>query len=240
MDGEEYCRALYTAAELKKIKTIKIEAAREMVKQNQVKGTSAASIDPEAMVWLDVRLKFPVFITKDNMYTREELLQSFSFNERVSPEKVFTQQEIGVFKTSRGDTEYVSRDIGDADGFAVAESLVRMATNKNKPTAPPIKPIQIVKTKIYLGRQSWKDFKLISRVARGVEKFLPQLAYNTFSMSGQPSNLLVDSKTLEDIRRREEIMAQKEKELNSLEAKLKDLEKYVREQMEKLDANNVV
>jgi hypothetical protein len=82
---------------------------------------------------------------------------------------VFSQQELGIFNTVRGN-EYAARDIGDDSiEFTTASDLIRECT-------PSRMPHKIVKTKVFLGKERWDDFLLLQKVARGTNSLMRMIS----------------------------------------------------------------
>lgn len=194
LEEREYSRALLSARDLRKLKAdiqengyMSIENVRGVLQQNTIKESQEARgencmVDPETLITIDMRINYCVFIAGDNAYTRDELLEHYPFEALHStPESVFAQQEIGVFppkkyaleSTDEGGVEYLSRDVGDVEEFIMIEDLVGRAARKNYKMKRT--PIKVVKTKIYLAKERWKDFQRIGKLARAVCQFVPAL-----------------------------------------------------------------
>lgn len=173
-----------------------MENVRELIIQNTVKESQEArgetyAIDPELMMLIDTRTNFRVFIAGDNVYTREELIDNYPFDDfRTTPEDVFAQQEIGVFppkkyadpsaaETKGEDTyEYVARDLGGDGGgeeeeFIMIEDLVGCAARKGYKTKRA--PVRVVRTKIFLAREKWDDFTSMRRFVKSFKTFVAPL-----------------------------------------------------------------
>jgi hypothetical protein len=137
-----------------------IETVRKIISSNTVH-LDEMSIDPEIMLTIDKDINYPIFITNDNIYTREELLSNFPFEDfAVTPETIFSQQEIGIFMT-RGEHEYVARDVNSNEEFISIEDLVARAVRNNYVKKNEL--IEVVKTKIFLGKQKWENFNLVTQ-----------------------------------------------------------------------------
>ena len=203
-EAREGSRSLLSAAELTALDA-EIAAhgfyspatVRGLIAENCARGQlESTGLDPELMLIIDARIDYKLFVAGDNVYVREELYANFPFHEfGVQPEAVFAAQEIGVFapriagSATGGVTgssivtfDYAVRDAGDARiGFSPAEDLVKAACGG----PPPRQPRQIVKTKIFVGREPWEDFKLHMRFYRGAVRMaaagqrLEQIAHST-------------------------------------------------------------
>ena len=150
-----------------------IEQVRDLLVTNTVKGSvEACGIDPEVMVQIDSRINYKIFIAGDNVYTREELYDNFSFHElNVQPEGFFTAQEIGVFapRESGNPYQYIARDADDDTlVMTLVDDMLELEMRKNP--RPARAPVRIVKTKIYIGKEQWDDFMSIQRTIRAVTR----------------------------------------------------------------------
>ena len=197
-------------------------------------------LDPEMMLLIDIRTDYNIFVSEDNIYTREELLEAYPFEHfKCVPEDVFVQQEIGVFppkKYAMEDhagvvpDEYIARDVGDDSiDFVMIEDLVGMATRrgyKNKRA-----PSRIVLTKIYRAGDKWENFKLLKRIVHTFTTFAPAIeaaggSFFTLPSTGSvtPGPLAIqDAEGVERERRRAE-----EAELRAREAELRAKEAELR------------
>lgn len=259
----ECARSLLTKAERRKLdEEIKkegywpIEKVRDTIRSNSIKSSLSAQgadihhVDPELMMLIDLRVDYPVFITCDNVYTREELLEHYPFQAfKKDPEEVFVQQKIGVFPPKKhamngAITEYVAHDVTSADEeFIMIEDMVGRAARRNYTDRRA--PLRIVKTKIYLAKDDWNDFQFASSFVRSFVKYIPiKGAAGTFDDAvkalcslGTDRNAQMlairDSEgVVEERRRAEEAERQaKEAELRAKEAELrqKELELQMRE-----------
>jgi hypothetical protein len=158
-------REFLTPEEIEEIESeepLTIEQARDFITQNSIKETEITDIilDPEIVLTIEPRVDFNIFITKDHIYTREELYKNYAFAEfGMTPEVVFTQQEIGMFEND----EYAIRDVGKSEFIVLSDML----NTSHRGASSGSTPIKIAKTKFYIGRERWDDYILIHRMARG-------------------------------------------------------------------------
>lgn len=204
-----------------------IESVRSLIHQEGVKETMNArgetfAPDPEVMIVICSRTNYPIFIHGDNVYTREELMNIYPFEQlKATPEQIFVRQEIGVFPGKKhalpgAGFEYQTRDVGDSSEFIMLEDMVGKAT---KPSYKPKRaPLKVITTNIYLGRESWEDFKLLLRMTRSVSSI------RLLTGGGSPMALLMDDSTLEAQRARlreaEQAQAAREQRLRETEARI--------------------
>lgn len=246
LEEKEYSRSLLSQEELILLKTnieengfMTINQIRELVKQNNVKESQEArgetyAVDSELMLLIDSRTNFPIFISGDNVYTREELIRYYPFEEfRIEPENVFIQQEIGVFPPGKyqmqDDTtpsyEYVARDLGSEEEFTMIDDLVRSAINKKYDSNRS--PLRIIKTKIFLGKEKWDDFKTMKRFVNSFSTFVAPLMLqnpdnNPASAIGRLFGMSIQS--AQDEERKMRIQEKEQKALEALEEKAKTIQ----------------
>jgi len=142
---------------------------RNILNENIAKrGMEEGGIDPELMIMIDARTQFKIFVAGDRIYTREELYEFFPFHEFGNqPESCFVQQEIGVFDVPGG-VEYIARDVGDESvAFLLTKDLVRLHAYPLK-AQTGVGPKKIIQTKIYIGKEQWRDFSILQQFFRGM------------------------------------------------------------------------
>lgn len=184
-EEREYARSLLSAEERTALREeirergfMRIEEVRDLIGQNTAKVARAAEgeaclLDPEVIILVDTRVDYKIFVAGDNVYTREELYAAYPFQEfGIPPEAVFAQQEIGIFPAKKyalaaEELEYVARDVGDETvDFVMLEDLVGRAARATH--ADGRRPLKIVKTKVFLGKERWDDFAALHRVTRSI------------------------------------------------------------------------
>jgi hypothetical protein len=193
VEERDYCRSFLGEADLSQLRAdlardgpLPLAGARALIAQNTSKESQESRgetlvADAELLMLLDVRIDYPLFFDGDNVYSREELYENFALEALGHPpESLFAQQEVGEFP-ARGaapeepQREYVARDAGDPEEFATPEDLVARAT---RPGGCAVRaPLRTAKTKIFVARERWADFRLMARFARGFREFVaPRLA----------------------------------------------------------------
>jgi len=172
-----YARSLLDDKELDLLKKeiaaggfLTIRQARELINDYTTFSGDVFSIDPELMLAIDTRINYRLFITKDNVFTHEELLKAYPFHDLgQTPENVFVQQEVGVFPPNKGDDQIrlLARDRGSVAPFLLMGEQRQLVESQ---------PSKITLTKIFLGRDRWEDFVFTHRFARCFQTFFaPQL-----------------------------------------------------------------
>jgi len=208
--------------------------------------------DPSLMMLIDSRINYKIFVTDDNIYTREELYNHYMFLEMgVQPEAIFCQQEIGIFPPRKfalreDELEYQTRDVGDESvDFIMLEDLVGQETRKNYVHSR--KAFKIATTKVFVGKELWQDFLhteslyrgmtriTAARLAAGNDSQVPLLSMLTggagTGASSTGPKLLTDQATLD---------AQREafaKEMAERDAQMRVREEEQRRVQEKIDAD---
>jgi hypothetical protein len=209
LEEREYCRALLSPAELSQLKIeiaengfMSIDKVREYIRQNTIKesqesrGESFMIIDPEILMVIDMRTDYPIFIAEDNVFTRDELLQKYPFDEfRKTPEEVFVQQEIGVFYSPTGSAggepyELSTRDLDDGNEFLRIRDLVGRATRTDY--GEKRTPTRTAKTKLFLGKEGWADFIRIIQIVRSFRTFVAPLMLEAPSGDSGPARALIN------------------------------------------------
>ena len=144
---------------------LSIENVRTLISENMVKAQESYEgvhgLDPDLLILIDSRIDYKIYIVDDNVYLFEELYTVYPFQEfNVTPESIMVRQDIGFF--TNGETVVV--DAGE-DIIAV-DDLVGLATKKNYILKN--KPDKIVHSKIYVGKEKWKDFAQLHKFFRGI------------------------------------------------------------------------
>jgi hypothetical protein len=177
-EDAEYARSLLSAAERAELDAELAESGhwtiaqvRSLVAEQTSKGSlEEGGLDPELLALIDARTDYKIFVAGDSIYSRAELYDAYPFHEfGVAPEAVFVQQEIGVFPprsgAARAGPEVLARDAGDESlDFVPVEDLIRRETRGG--TAGR-RPLRVVKTKVFIGKQHWRDFEAVHRVCSG-------------------------------------------------------------------------
>ena len=249
-EEREFARSLLSEVERAQLREelraegfMPIDAVRTLIGQNSAKASrhaegEACLLDPEVIILVDTRIDYKIFATSDNVYTRKELYAAYPFQEfGVPPEAIFAQQEIGVFPAKKyaldaTELEYVARDVGDETvDFVMLEDLVGRAA---RPThADGRRPLKVVKTKVYLGKERWDDFCQLHRMMRSIIR-VGQVRQLGGSGGGGLLALLAGPKAGADaepdpssLRRREEELRRREAEQREREAEQRRREEEV-------------
>lgn len=137
-----------------------------------------ATVDPEMLLAVDVRVGFKVFLAGGEAYTRDDLYDHFAFHELgVTPEDVFAAQLVDAFPPRNGAAVGGAAGYGgcdlvarDADDDSVAPGRVDdlvAGVGRRGHAASHVAPLRTARTKVYVGRSRWEDFVALSRVCRG-------------------------------------------------------------------------
>lgn len=186
-DEREYARALLTPEQLERLKEdvasagyMTVTQVRNLVDTNtSARFTSEGiyTLDADLIAQIDMRIKEAMFVLPDNsVLSREELLASYPFAEfQTTPEKIFAQQEIGVFPVRASNLdqtakEHLARDLGSGDEFVMFEDFIGREAREDYVNRRPIE--RTVKTKIFLAREGWDDFMALSKHIRALRRIV--------------------------------------------------------------------
>lgn len=94
-------------------------------------------IDEDIIINTDLRIDYPIFITKDSIYNREDIIKKYEMEKfNISPELIFNKQYIEVI-----DKDYY---LYDPESSISKESKIGINT--------------IYETKIYIGKDKWNEY----------------------------------------------------------------------------------
>jgi len=119
-----------------------------MIRKNLNQDMDFTIVDADLIFIFDLRSNYKIFITKDEIMTREEVINKYnltSFN--LEPEQLFNNQKIEVI---------------DNDFFIFDEENENENENKNN-----LKKLH--NTKIYIGKNRWEDFIITFRFMRSLK-----------------------------------------------------------------------
>lgn len=157
-------------AQIKKSGYMKIQDVKNLIFSNQFKIDDITDVDPEFLLIIDAYINYPIFITNNQIFTREDLIEKFPFKEfNTEPEKIFRQQEVGVYVHNK-QLEYDIRDISDKPFFSIEDFVKSHAKKGHTPNPQATKKVA---TKIYIGKDEWEDFCLMKRFVRGFQNLIP-------------------------------------------------------------------
>ena len=120
-----------------------IECVRTSILSNNHKNNDLTYIDADSLISIDLRINYPIFITEEDVFTRDEIIEKFNINAfGIEPEQIFNQQFIEVI-----DSDYTIYD----------PEVKKSKTNDN-----------IYTSQIYIGKERWKDFVIMYRFRRSL------------------------------------------------------------------------
>ena len=124
-------------------------------------------IESDDLMWIDLHIDYPIFITKDYIYNKDELTRTFPFDEfNTSPEKVFIRQQVVRYS---GTEDFWHQDITNTD-FTKVTDIIRKERCSSHAAAEV--SVETALSKVYIGREEWKTFKLMKRLVSGMQNFL--------------------------------------------------------------------
>lgn len=106
-------------------------------------GHEFSLIDVDLIIMFDLRTNYKIFITDDEVLTKEQLVSKYELNRfKIDPELLFNNQYIEVINN---------------DYYVFDEDNESRKKHDN-----------IYKTKIYVGKEKWKDFLITFRLMRSL------------------------------------------------------------------------
>lgn len=155
-----------------------IDQVRQYLESN-VKG-EYTYVDTDDLVWLDLHVDYDIFLVKDYAYSREELEETYPFDAfATTPEKVFVRQALIRTDSSLpgADPDLEHQDIGDGGedgGSRVDVETVKdkIRRQRNRAHLPEACTKRVARMQVLVGKDDWKNFKLMKRFVRGAQKFL--------------------------------------------------------------------
>ena len=163
-ENEQFTRQLLSEKEKSDLTIFPISAIRNIIIENSNRD-AYDKIDPDLLITVDSRINYNIYIVEDNIYTYEELCTVFPFQEfNISPDSIFIRQIIIIFDDNLVEV------INDGDPIISTYDLVKLATaTVEPPSVENIKrPTKIIKSKIFIGGEKWKDFLQLRGFFRGM------------------------------------------------------------------------
>lgn len=137
-------------------------------------------IDPDILITMDLRTNYKIFITENEILKRNEVIDKYNLKQfRLEPEQLFNIQKIEVINN-----DYFIFD---------EESETR-------------KPLTLYSTKIYIGKEKWKDFMITFRYMRSlsfIAKARLSIDYNKNNESEKNKESEYIDKILEQVIRKD-------------------------------------
>lgn len=167
-ENDQFTRQLLSEKEKSDLTIFSISDIRNIIIENSNRD-AYDKIDPDLLITVDSRINYNIYIVEDNIYTYEELCTVFPFQEfNISPDSIFIRQIIIIFDDNLVEV------INDGDPIISTYDLVKLATAKAstvtvEPSIENIKrPTKIIKSKIFIGGEKWKDFLQLRGFFRGM------------------------------------------------------------------------
>jgi hypothetical protein len=165
-ENDQFTRQLLSEKEKSDLSILEISAIRNIIIENSNRD-SYDKIDPDLLIAVDSRINYNIYIIEDNIYTYEELCTVYPFQEfNISPDSIFTRQIIIIFDDN------LIEVINDGDPIISTYDLIKLgtATMANlEAAAKDIKrPSKIIRSKIFIGGEKWKDFLQLRGFFRGM------------------------------------------------------------------------
>ena len=171
-------------AYIKEFGYMPIQSIRHMLLNYNCKTDSYLNVDPSFLLIIDAYIDYPIFFAKNQVFTRQDLMEKFPFIEfNTVPEKIFKQQEIGAF-VAKGEKEpqYEMRDISN-EPFMSTKDFVKSHIIKGY-TNQKITSVKVT-TKIYAAKEEWDEFCLMKTFIKGFQNLIPIEGGATFGQAIQ-------------------------------------------------------
>jgi len=112
-----------------------------VIRNNSCPDIDYTSIDADLIITFDLHTDDKVFITETEIFTRDDIINKFNLSAfGLEPESIFNKQKIGVI---------------DSDYYIIDEE-------------DNTKAEKVYDTKIYIGKEKWKDFMIAFRFTRSL------------------------------------------------------------------------
>ena len=239
-ENDQFTRQLLSEKEKSDLSILGISTIRNIIIENSNRD-SYDKIDPDLLIVVDSRINYNIYIIEDNIYTYEELCTIYPFQEfNISPDSIFTRQIIIIFDDNLVEV------INDGDPIISTYDLVKLGTataTALEAAAKDIKrPSKIIKSKIFIGGEKWKDFLQLRGFFRGMiqvsnlqidngqtPEFLKPF---TLAISNQLMLEDTPTKNKEEIKEHEDEVKEKkehilEERISSLEETISSLEQII-------------
>jgi hypothetical protein len=143
-----------------------------MVQKNAVL-TDFTLLDADLIVMIDLKINYPLFITESQLLTRGRLIEQYNLEKfKIEPEQLFNIQCIEVI-----DNDYFIFD---------------KETDERHPA-------KLYNTKIYIGKEKWKDFMVAFRFMRSMSFMTEMRLAITESASEKNKEKNKESKYIETV-----------------------------------------
>lgn len=110
--------------------------------QKNLNSNDYTLIDADLIITFDLHTNYSIFITENEIFNKEEVIKKFNLSAfNIEPEQLFNNQKIEVI---------------DSDYFIFDSEC----ENRN--------PQKLYNTKIYIGKEKWKDFMISFRFMRSL------------------------------------------------------------------------
>jgi len=164
-ENNTFSRQLLSEDELESIKKeelLTIEQVRSIISDNCSINTYN-NVDLDILIAIDSRINYNIYLVEDNVYTYNELCISYPFQElNILPESIFIRQIVVIFENG------LMEVFNDDSAKISSHDLIKIANKKITSESEINSVKKIVKTKIFIGGEKWKDFLQIRGFFRGI------------------------------------------------------------------------
>jgi hypothetical protein len=163
-ENASFTRQLLSEAENEHVKNnlLSIEEVREIIIENCNKETYD-NIDYELLIAIDSQINYNIYLISDNIYDYKGLCMSYPFHEfNILPESIFNRQIIVYFENSKIEV------MNEGDPIVSTYDLIKLSNKKISNVEEISKVSKLIRSKIFVGGEKWKDFLQLHGFFRGM------------------------------------------------------------------------
>ena len=163
-ENANFTRQLLSEAENEHVKNnlLSIEEVREIIIENCNKETYD-NIDYELLIAIDSQINYNIYLISDNIYDYKGLCMSYPFHEfNILPESIFNRQIIVYFENSKIEV------MNEGDPIVSTYDLIKLSNKKISNVEEMSKVSKLIRSKIFVGGEKWKDFLQLHGFFRGM------------------------------------------------------------------------
>ena len=163
-ENANFTRQLLSEAENEHVKNnlLSIEEVREIIIENCNKETYD-NIDYELLIAIDSQINYNIYLISDNIYDYKGLCMAYPFHEfNILPESIFNRQIIVYFENSKIEV------MNEGDPIVSTYDLIKLSNKKISNVEEMSKVAKLIRSKIFVGGEKWKDFLQLHGFFRGM------------------------------------------------------------------------
>jgi hypothetical protein len=163
-ENANFTRQLLSEVENEHVKNnlLSIEEVREIIIENCNKETYD-NIDYELLIAIDSQINYNIYLISDNIYDYKGLCMAYPFHEfNILPESIFNRQIIVYFENSKIEV------MNEGDPIVSTHDLIKLSNKKISNVEEMSKVSKLIRSKIFVGGEKWKDFLQLHGFFRGM------------------------------------------------------------------------